>query len=61
MAATIQQLCEFIRSHGNEAQPSPDGEEIIATVGLSYVGGLSDTVIETITPTLRDVRNWLGY
>jgi hypothetical protein len=57
----IHTLCEFIRSHGNAAQPTPDGEEIVATVVLSYRGGLTETIIERINPTVRDVRNWLGY
>lgn len=59
--AAIEMFCALIREHGHEAQPTPDGEEIVATTVLTYPGGLVETVIECINPTRRDVRNWLGY
>ena len=59
--SSAQALCEYIREHGNEARLSPDGEEIIATIVRCHYSGMQETIIETITPTLRNVRNWLGY
>jgi len=58
--ATIQQLCDFIRAHGHQAQPTAE-DDIAATCVVVYRNGQSDVVIERIYPTLRDVRNWLGY
>lgn len=60
-SASTEMFCVLIREHGHQAQPTPDGEEIVATTEILHLGGMVETVIELICPTRRDVRNWLGY
>lgn len=56
---TIAQLITFIEAHGFEARSTEDGK--IVGLMIYCKDGKAYGEWETIEPTAKAVRNWLGY
>lgn len=58
--ATTEQLIKFIAAHGIKARVASNGH--IEALGQYYSSGRgASSKWESIEPTARAVRNWLGY